>query len=147
MSRKFILGAVSVLAGVSVVLGILWASTVQAASPIFVESSGVGPNWAGELVVDFRLAGLGPAEVRTVTLSADGFATYTCEGGEGKETVEARVSSSQTYNRANQIVSYLKLSPPVPALQCDTILAGAYYLNVHLDEDDARTETVPGIFD
>jgi hypothetical protein len=118
-----------------------------------------GPDAAGNLVVEFKIAGLGDAVTTTVTASADATAVYACQNNGGnfpedpkKEEVAGPVSASGdfTSGKNGQITGSLTLSPPTSALACppgqNRVLASVSYSNVQISEPNAGSESIAGSF-
>jgi hypothetical protein len=118
-----------------------------------------GPDDAGNLSVNFKIAGLGDNVTTTVTASADGTAVYACQNNGGnfpedpkKEEVSGPVSASGefTSGKNGQITGSLTLSPPASSLECppgqNRVLASVSYTNVQVSEPNAGTQSIPGTF-
>ena len=118
-----------------------------------------GPDDAGNLTVNFKIAGLGDNVTTTVTASADGTAVYACQNNGGnfpedpkKEAVAGPVSASGefTSGKNGQITGSLTLSPPASSLECPPgqtrVLASVSYTNVQVSEPNAGSESIAGTF-
>ncbi|MCA1603921.1 MAG: hypothetical protein LC808_02700 [Actinobacteria bacterium] len=152
--RKLVLVLTAVLSAMLLAAGI-----ASAASPHFVRASATGPNSAGDLLVNFKIAGLGDTVTTTVTASADATAVYACRNNGGnfpadpkKTEVTGPVSSSGefTSGRNGQITGSLTLSPPESTLTCPpgqrVVLVSVSYTNVQVSEPAAGAESIPGTF-
>src|SRR6266545_2766141 len=58
---------------------VAFAAVAVAASPHFISASASGPDAAGNLAVNFKIAGLGDNQTLTVTASANATAVYACQ--------------------------------------------------------------------
>jgi hypothetical protein len=153
MRRLFVLMAAAVAAL------LFFATPASAASPHFVRASASGPDGNGDLVVNFKIAGLGDTVTTTVTASANATAVYACQNNGGnfpsdpkKQTVSGPVTASGqfTSGKNGQITGSLTLSPPPSTLDCPPgqheVLASVTYTNVAVSEPAAGTEGIPGTF-
>jgi hypothetical protein len=135
-----------------------FAATALAANPHFINASASGPNAAGNLSVNFKIAGLGANETITVTATADGTAVYACQNNGGnfpsdpkKQTVSGPVTASGqfTSGQNGQITGSLTLSPPASTLTCPggqhVVLASVSYTNVAVS-GGGDTASIPGTF-
>jgi len=115
----------------------------------------------GNLVVKFKIAGLGDSVTTTVTASADASALYACKNNGGnfpsdpkKQEAAGPVSDSGdfTSGKNGQVTGTLTLSPPAadPPLECPgnqtPTLVSVSYTNVEVSEPAAGTEPIPGTF-
>jgi hypothetical protein len=129
-----------------------------AANPHFIQASASGPDAAGNLSVNFKIAGLGDNETITVTASANATAVYACQNNGGnfpsdpkKQTVSGPVSASGdfTSGQNGQITGSLTVSPPASTLTCPggqrVVLASVSYTNVAVS-GGGDTESIPGTF-
>jgi hypothetical protein len=129
-----------------------------AANPHFIQASASGPDAAGNLSVNFKIAGLGANETITVTASANATAVYACQNNGGnfpsdpkKQTVSGPVSASGdfTSGQNGQITGSLTVSPPASTLTCPggqrVVLASVSYTNVAVS-GGGDTESIPGTF-
>jgi len=136
--RRFTVAILAML--VTVLMAVAPAA---ASSPHFIKTGTSGPNNAGALVVNFKIAGLGDNETLTVTTSADATAVYACRNNGGnfpadpkKTTVSGPVSASGdfTSGKNGQITGSLTLSPPATTLTCPggqrVVLVSVSYSNV-----------------
>ncbi|HYJ70664.1 MAG TPA: hypothetical protein VEX15_23665 [Nocardioidaceae bacterium] len=134
------------------------AAPTQAANPHFIQASASGPDAAGDLTVNFKIAGLGDNQTITVTASADATAVYACQNNGGnfpsdpkKTTVSGPVSASGdfTSGKNGQITDSLTLSPPTSTLTCPNgqhvVLVSVSYTNVTVS-GGGDTESIPGTF-
>jgi hypothetical protein len=141
------------------VMALLFAAPAQAASVHFVRADATGPNAAGNLIVDFKIAGLGDNQTITVTASADGTAVYACQNNGGnfpsdpkKTTVSGPVSASGdfTSGKNGSITDSLTLMPPASTLTCPggqhVVLVSVSYTNVQVGAPGAGTVSIPGTF-
>jgi hypothetical protein len=150
------LGIIAVL---SLMVTALAAVPALAANPHFISDSASGPNAAGNLRVNFKIAGLGANETITVTASADATAVYACRNNGGnfpsdpkKRTVSGPVSASGdfTSGQNGQITGFLTLMPPPnTTLTCPggqrVVLARVSYTNVQVS-GGGDTASIPGTF-
>jgi hypothetical protein len=136
--RRFVCSLATALLAVTLVI-----SGAVAANPHFINASASGPNNAGELLVKFKIAGLGANETITVTAAADATAVYACRNNGGnfpsdpkKTTVSGPVSASGqfTSGQNGQITGSLTLQPPATTLSCPggqrVVLVSVSYTNV-----------------
>lgn len=118
-----------------------------------------GPDDGGNLVIDFKIAGLGDNVTTTVTASANATAVYACQNNGGnfpadpkKEQVSGPVSASGefTSGKNGQITGSLTLSPPASTLECPPgqtgVLVSVSYTDVQVSEPNAGAESIPGVF-
>jgi len=146
------------IAAILTLLGIS-AAPALAANAHFVRASAAGPNQAGNLIVNFKIAGLGDTVTTTVTASADATAVYACRNNGGnfpadpkKTEVSGPVSASGdfTSGRNGQITGSLTLAPPATTLACPSgqrrVLLSVSYTNVAVSEPAAGTENILGTF-
>lgn len=149
----------TLILGAAIVAVVLFASSANAASAHFVRASAAGPDAAGDLTVNFKIAGLGDTVTTRVTASADATALYACRNNGGnfpsdpkKQLVSGPVSASDdfTSGKNGQITDSLTLSPPASTLDCPSgqneVLARVSYTNVAVSEPAAGTEAIPGTF-
>jgi hypothetical protein len=149
---------VLIVAAVVAVVGLV-ATAATAASPHFVRASATGPDNNGNLIVNFKIAGLGDTVTTTVTATANATAVYACRNNGGnfpsdpkKQTVSGPVSASGefTSGKNGQITGSLTLMPPPSTLDCPSgqrdVLASVSYTNVAVSEPNAGAETIPGTF-
>lgn len=154
MVRRLIFVAVTVLLLVGLVSG-----TALAQNPHFLSATASGPNAQGNLVVSFKIAGLGDTVTTTVTATADATAVYACRNKGGnfpsdpkKTEVSGPVSNtgSFTSGKNGQITGSLTLSPPSTTLDCPggqrQVLVSVSYTNVAVSSPDAGTASIPGTF-
>jgi hypothetical protein len=152
--RRSIFIVVTVLLLVGLVAG-----TALAQNPHFVRASASGPDAAGNLTVDFKIAGLGSNETITVTASADATAVYACRNNGGnfpkdpkKTTVSGPVSASGefTSGKNGQITDSLTLSPPASTLSCPpgqhVVLVSVSYTNVSISATGVDPVSIAGTF-
>jgi hypothetical protein len=101
--------------------------TAFAAAPHFIQASASGPDDAGNLTVDFKIAGLGSNETITVTANANATAVNACRNNGGnfpsdpkKTTTTGPVSASGNFTsgKNGQITDSLTLMPPPTNLSC-----------------------------
>jgi hypothetical protein len=138
----------------------LTASAVLAVNAHFVQAS-ASVNNAGNLVVNFKIAGLGDSVTTTVTASANATALYACKNNGNnfpsdpkKQEVSGPVSGSGdfTSGRNGNITASLTLSPPplIPTLDCPgnqhVVLVSVTYSNVQVSEPNAGTRPISGTF-
>ena len=134
------------------------SAVAVAAAPHFVQASATGPDAAGNLAVNFKIAGLGDNQTITVTASADATAVYACQNNGGnfpsdpkKTTVSGPVSASGdfTSGKNGQITASLTLSPPATTLMCPggqhVVLVSVSYTNVQVS-GGGDTAPIPGTF-
>ena len=138
---------------------LLFASPASAANPHFLRASASGPSGSGDLVVNFKIAGLGDTVTTTVTATANATAVYACQNNGGnfpsdpkKTTVSGPVSASGSFTsgKNGQITGSLTLSPPASTLDCPPgqheVLVSVTYTNVAVSAPDAGTASIPGTF-
>jgi hypothetical protein len=136
-----------------------FASPASASNPHFLKASASGPNSAGQLSVDFKIAGLGDTVTTTVTASADATAVYACRNNGGnfpadpnKTEVSGPVSASGQFSsgKNGQITGSLTLNPPAATLSCPPgqtrVLVSVVYTNVAVSQVDAGSEAIGGTF-
>ncbi|MGH3333190.1 MAG: hypothetical protein ACRDPJ_17975 [Nocardioidaceae bacterium] len=147
-----------VLIAVFAVLGLGTAPAV-AASPHFLRASAAGPDNAGNLAVNFKIAGLGDNVTLTVTASADATAVYACQNNGGnfpsdpkktESTGRVTASGDFTSGKNGSITGSLTLSPPPTTLSCPggqrRVLVSVSYTNVQVSAPGAGAESIPGTF-
>ena len=151
------LGIIAVLA---LMVTALAAVPAFAANPHFISAKATGPDAAGNLTVNFKIAGLGANETITVTATADATAVYACQNPQSgafpnaanKQEVSGPVSASGdfTSGQNGQITGSLTLSPPANTLNCPPgqreVLASVSYTNVAVS-GGGDTATIPGTFE
>jgi len=138
---------------------VAFAAVAVAASPHFISASASGPDAAGNLAVNFKIAGLGDNQTLTVTASANATAVYACQNNGGnfpsdpkKTAVSGPVSASGdfTSGKNGQITGSLTISPPPTTLTCPggqhVVLVSVSYTNVAVSAPGAGTESIPGTF-
>jgi len=140
---------------------LLIASTAASAfadNPHFIQASASGPNNAGNLTVNFKIAGLGDDVTITVTASADATAVYACRNNGGgfpsdpkKQSVSGPVSASGNFTsgKNGSVSDSLTLSPPASSLTCPPgqrrVLASVSYTNVTVS-GAGSTQNISGTF-
>jgi hypothetical protein len=147
-----------VLVAAAVAALLLFASPASAASPHFLRASASGPDGSGDLVVNFKIAGLGDTVTTTVTASANATAVYACQNNGGnfpsdpkKQQVSGPVSASGdfTSGKNGSITDSLTLMPPASTLNCPggqhEVLASVSYTNVQVS-GGGDTADIPGTF-
>jgi hypothetical protein len=135
----------------------LWA--VHAQNAHFIRASASGPDADGNVLVSFKIAGLGDTVTTTVTATADATAIYACRNrgqkcpnAANKQEVTQPVSASGqfTSGKNGSISNNLTLTPPQPTLSCpngqELVLVSVTYSNVRLSEPKAGTTPVDGAF-
>lgn len=138
---------------------LLIAAPVLAANPHFIRASASGPDDAGDLVVSFKIAGLGDTVTTIVSAGAYATATYACQNGGGNFPADPKkqdeagpvgASGEFTSGKNGQITGSLTLSPPASSLDCpngqEVVLACVSYSDVFVDEPNAGTEAISGVF-
>jgi hypothetical protein len=157
--RKTSMRKIGIIAVLSLMALALAAVPAFADSPHFIKASASGPNNAGNLTVNFKIAGLGDNETITVTTTADATAVYACRNNGGnfpsdpkKTTVSGPVSASGdfTSGQNGQITGSLTLSPPAnTTLTCPggqrVVLVSVSYTNVQVS-GGGDTESISGNF-
>ena len=149
---------ISIVTALCMLLVAVTASVALAASPHFIRSSASGPNNQGNLLVNFKIAGLGDNQTITVTASADATAVYACQNNGGnfpadpkKTEVSGPVSASGAFTsgKNGQITGSLTLSPPSTTLECPNgqrrVLVSVSYSNVQVS-GGGDTASIPGTF-
>jgi hypothetical protein len=146
----------------AMIFALLGLSTMpaSAANPHFIKANAELDN-SGNLVVSFKIAGLGDTITTTVTADADATALYACKNNGGnfpndpkKQEVAGPVSASDDFSsgKNGQITDSLTLSPPMttPPLDCPgnqvATLVQVSYTNVSVSEPNAGTESIDGTF-
>lgn len=137
---------------------LVMAAPAQADNPHFIRSGASGPDNAGNLDVNFKIAGLGDNVTITVTASADATAVYACRNNGGnfpsdpkKTEVSGPVSASGqfTSGKNGQVSGSLTLNPPPTTLTCPSgqrrVLVSVSYTNVQVS-GAGDTESIPGTF-
>ncbi len=137
---------------------LIMGAPAQAANPHFIRADAAGPNNAGNLTVNFKIAGLGDNVTITVTASADATAVYACRNNGGnfpsdpkKTEVSGPVSASGefTSGKNGQVSGSLTLTPPPTTLTCPPgqhrVLVSVSYTNVQVS-GAGDTESIPGTF-
>lgn len=148
-----------VVVGVLLAAMLFFASTAAASNPHFMKTSASGPNSAGQLSVNFKIAGLGDNVTITVTASADATAVYACRNNGGnfpsdpkKTEVSGPVSASGdfTSGKNGSVTSSLTLNPPATTLSCPKgqkqVMVSVVYTNVALSAPDAGDASIGGTF-
>lgn len=151
--RRVIAVAAFVLAALLTV-----SAPARADSVHFVRASAAGPDAAGDLLVSFKLAGLGDNVTVTVTATATARAVYACRNNGGnfpsdprKQEITGPVSASGSFTsgKNGQITDSLTLSPPDSTLDCPSgqhvVLVSISYTNVAVSGGGA-TESISGTF-
>ncbi len=141
------------------ILTVVAVPTATAANPHFIRATADGPDDAGNLVVNFKIAGLGKNVATTITASAHATAIYACRNNGGnfpsdpkKQEVSGPVSASGefTSGKNGQITGILILMPPPTTLECpsgqNVVLASVSYTNVQVSEPNAGTAAIAGTF-
>lgn len=147
-------------AGAAIIMFGLLAQSVFAANPHFVSASAnLASN--GNLIVQFKEAGLGNNQNINEVASADSTAEYACinKGGKhpqatNKETVSGPVTASGNFSsgRNGQINGSLTLTPPGPgSFSCPNgqklVLASVSYTNVTItDTTNNVSANIAGTF-
>jgi len=139
---------------------VMTAPAALAISPHFINASA---NLSGtNLVVSFKVAGLGTNQLINYTASANATATYVCvnRGGSNpsasnKTSVSGPVSASGTFSsgKNGNVTASLTVSPPAPpsTFSCpkgqSQEIAEVTYTNVAItDTTNGVTEAIPGTF-
>ncbi|MEH7462087.1 hypothetical protein V7166_08340 [Bacillus thuringiensis] len=130
------------------------------ANPHFISASAAGPSSSGNLLISFKIAGLGDNVTTTVTASADATAVYACMNRGGnfpsdpkKTEVSGPVEASGefTSGKNGQITRMLTLNPPAATLECPggqvMVLVSVSYTNVQVFEPNAGLQSIPGTFE
>jgi len=151
--RKF--GIIAVLSLMALALA---AVPALAVNPHFTKASAAGPNADGNLVVSFKIAGLGANETITVTTTGQASGQYACinRGGNhpqasNKEDFAGPVSASGdfTSDKNGNVTGTLTLTPPPTTLDCPgnqkLVLANVTYTGVSVS-GGGDTATIPGTF-
>lgn len=137
----------------------LMVGEASAQNAHFIRASASGPDANGDLLVDFKIAGLGANVTTTVTASADATAVYACRNNGGnfpsdpkKREVTGPVSASDelTSGKNGQVTGSLTLMPPASTLDCppgqNEVLVSVAYDGVEVSEPNAGTESISGTF-
>jgi hypothetical protein len=135
------------------------AGTVRADSPHFIRASASGPDADGDLLVSFKISGLGTNVTLTVTASAQATATYACQNrgdncpdAKNKQDVSGPVSASGSFTSGKNgtISNNLTLNPPPTTLDCPgghkLVLVHVSYTDVQISAPGVPTETIVGTF-
>jgi len=143
------IGIISVLA---FVMAFAFLAPSQAQNAHFVRAGATGPDAAGNLVVSFKIAGLGDNQTITVTTSGNATAVYACQNNGGnfpsdpkKTTVSGPVSASGdfTSGKNGTVSNSLTLSPPTSTLTCPggqhVVLVSVSYTNVQVSSPGVGT--------
>ena len=147
------------LAALSALLAALALAAVAiAANPHFLRASANGPNNQGNLVVSFKIAGLGDNVTITVTTTADATAIFACRNNGGnfpsdpkKTSVSGPVSATGdfTSGRNGQVSGQLVLNPPASSLTCPggqkRVVVSVNYSNVSVS-GGGDSRTISGTF-
>ena len=149
---------VASLLAAALIAMLAFAAVAVATNAHFIRASASGPNSSGNLVVSFKIAGLGDNETITVTTTADATAVYACRNNGGnfpsdpkKTAVSGPVSASGqfTSGQNGQITGSLTLTPPSTTLNCPNgqhqVLVSVSYTNVAVS-GGGDTESIPGTF-
>ena len=155
MKRIAYVGAIGVAAVAAVGLS---AGPAFADSPHFTRASASGPDAAGQLAVDFKMAGLGDNVTITITTTADATALFACQNNGGnfpsdpkKQLVSGPVSASDdfTSGKNGSVSGSLILSPPASTLVCPggqrVVLANVSYTDVQI-AGGGDVASIPGTF-
>jgi hypothetical protein len=141
----------------TLVLTMLFASSAAAGSPHFVGTPSADVNTSGQLVVSFRIAGLGAGDTVNVSLTADGTAAYGCQNKGGnfpsdpKKTEAAPLGTSTTFtsDRNGNVRGTVRLGPLPTTLDCPggqkEVLISVTYTNVVVSFP-GDSEAIPGTF-
>ena len=144
------IGIISVLA---FVMAFAFLSPSQAQNAHFVRAGAAGPDAAGNLVVSFKIAGLGDNQTITVTTSGNATAVYACQNNGGnfpsdpkKTAVSGPVSATGdfTSGKNGTVSNSLTLMPPPnTALTCPggqhVVLVSVSYSNVQVSSPGIGT--------
>jgi hypothetical protein len=139
----------------ALILGIT-AAVALAASVHFIKSSAA--RQGNNLVVSFKIAGLGDNESITVTASCKATADYQCINGGGKNPSAANkeqviadlsVSGDFTSDKNGSVNGTLTINPPPATLDCPNgqrlVLQSVKYENVSVAAG-GDTANIPGTF-
>lgn len=137
-------------------------SAVFAANPHFISSkTDAHLDGAGNLLIDFKIAGLGDNVSTTITAHADATSLYACKNNGGnfpsdpkkqEFTGPVEASVDATSGKNGQIEATVVLSPPMgtPPLYCPgnqvATLVQVTYSNVYVSEPHAGVDFVSGVF-
>ena len=118
------LGIIAVL---SLMVVALAAVPALAANPHFINTGASGPDASGDLLVKFKISGLGANETVTVTTDAQATGQYACINGGGKNPSAANkqafagpvsASGDFTSDKNGSVTGSLTLTPPATTLVC-----------------------------
>jgi hypothetical protein len=134
---------IGIIAVLALMVTALAAVPALAANPHFTRASASGPNASGNLVVSFKIAGLGANEEILVTTTGQASGEYACinRGGNhpqasNKEAFAGPVSASGTFtsDKNGSVTGTLTLTPPPTDLVCPggqkLVLANVSYTEV-----------------
>ena len=153
--RKVFGGAV-----VTFVMTSLFAvATATAANPHFIRATASVPPSVGQLVVDYKVAGLGNTVTTSVTLRAERTATWACKDDDdtfpGDPLVAITPSAGTTLlgpfpATGGQVAGTISVSPGGHLLQCPdgqiVTLVEVSYTDVRIIHSSAGTRSIPGTF-
>jgi hypothetical protein len=152
---------------IGILLAVFTALTITASVALAGNAHFIGSQTGGtlqndgDLVVNFKEAGLESGSTSTITLSATGTADYECINGGGKnpvadnkDTVSADLSVSGEFNatKNGNVVGTLTLNPPGPgSFSCPNgqRLSGptnVSYTNVWITDEDTGASLFLGDF-
>jgi hypothetical protein len=137
----------------------LAASSALAANAHFVWAKAAGPDGAGAMTVNFKIAGLGNNVTTTITAGGTATALYACRNNGGKfprdpkkQQVTGPVSSTGTFTsgRNGQITGSLAFYPPPSSLTCPPgqrpVLVSVRYTGLFVREPHAGSYSIPGTY-
>jgi hypothetical protein len=149
---------IGIIAVLALMVTALAAVPALAVNPHFTKASASGPNASGNLVVSFKIAGLGANETITVTTTGQASGQYACinRGGNhpqasNKEDFAGPVSASGdfTSDKNGNVTGSLTLTPPPTTLTCpgnqQLVLANVTYTDVSVS-GGGDTAPISGTF-
>ncbi len=142
-----------------VMLSLFAAATTTAANPHFVRASASVPPSIGELVVDYKVVGLGNTVTTSVALVAERTATWACKDDDdnfpGDPLVFITPSAGTTLfgpfpATGGQVTGTISVSPGGHTLQCPdgqiVTVVELSYTDVRIIHSSAGTRSIPGTF-
>ncbi|MGG3520996.1 hypothetical protein ABES33_13780 [Bacillus pseudomycoides] len=127
---------------------------------LIISASAAGPSSSGNLIVSFKIAGLGDTVTTTANATADVTAVYTCINRCGtfpsdpkKMVVSSPVEASVefTSGKNERVTRTLTIHLPATTLECplgqEMILVSVSYTNVQVSQSNTGTESIKGIFE
>jgi hypothetical protein len=142
-----------------VMLSLFVAATATATNPHFVRTSASVPPSIGQLVVDYKVAGLANTVTTSVTLTAERTATWACKDDNndfpGDPLVVITPSAGTTLfgpfpATGGQVTGTISVSAGGHTLQCPdgqvVTVVELSYTDVRIIHSSAGTRPIPGTF-